>query len=78
MLLRLSGECCPGRLAFILEGGYDLGRLAGGVSAVLETLIRGDEPSPLPEKGSGAPSAETEAVIASVWERQGAFWKEPR
>jgi acetoin utilization deacetylase AcuC-like enzyme len=75
MLQRLGDECCPGRLAFVLEGGYDLGSLSRGVSAVLETLIIGADPSPaLPE---GAVGPETESAIAAVWETQGAFWSEP-
>jgi acetoin utilization deacetylase AcuC-like enzyme len=79
MIHRLSDECCPGCLAFVLEGGYDLGSLAHGVSAVLEALIVGADPSlAQPEAGNGPASPETESVLASVWENQRAFWKEPR
>jgi acetoin utilization deacetylase AcuC-like enzyme len=48
-LMGIAGECCPGRLAFALEGGYDLPALASGVSAVLRTLL-GEEPPPAGER----------------------------
>lgn len=35
---------CPGRLAFVLEGGYHLDSLAHGVRTVLEILAGGDAP----------------------------------
>ena len=41
ILRELSEECCPGRLALTLEGGYDHTALAEGVAAVLSSLIGG-------------------------------------
>jgi acetoin utilization deacetylase AcuC-like enzyme len=41
-LLEIAEECCPGRLAFLLEGGYDLTALSEGAASVLESLIRGE------------------------------------
>ncbi|MEW6034693.1 MAG: histone deacetylase [Chloroflexota bacterium] len=38
-LKRLSDECCPGRLAFTLEGGYNLAALAASIRATLEVLL---------------------------------------
>jgi len=80
MLLALSRECCPGRLAFVLEGGYDLPSIAAGVSAVLQALAD-DAPAGAPAEaqvaGAGA-SPETERVIESVLETQGEFWRELR
>jgi acetoin utilization deacetylase AcuC-like enzyme len=57
ILQELSDECCPGRLAFTLEGGYEHAALGEGVAAVLSGLIRGrdnnreDEPEN-PEPGN--------------------------
>jgi acetoin utilization deacetylase AcuC-like enzyme len=48
---RLADELCGGRLAFVLEGGYDLGALASSVVAVVTTLGGGtprDELGPPP------------------------------
>ena len=39
LLMQAAEECCPGRLVFILEGGYDLGGLASGVASVLTALL---------------------------------------
>ena len=41
ILQELAAECCPGRLAFTLEGGYDHAALGEGVAAVLSSLIQG-------------------------------------
>jgi len=35
---------CEGKVAFVLEGGYNLSSLAKGVHAVLEVLTGGDVP----------------------------------
>jgi len=47
---RIAHEHAGGRLAFVLEGGYDLESLAEGVHAVLRTLA-GEAPKPLEECG---------------------------
>ncbi len=78
LLQELSDECCPGRLAIVLEGGYDLPSIAHGVSAVLETLIVDAPPPDATGTGDGAASPETERVVASVLETQGAFWRVSR
>ena len=67
VLAGIAGECCPGRLVFALEGGYDLAALAGGVSAVLEALLAepgrvGPEAAELPESRDAA----TREAIAGV------------
>jgi acetoin utilization deacetylase AcuC-like enzyme len=84
ILLDLGGECCPGRLVFTLEGGYSLTSLAGGVSAVLETLVgrgsRGRAASgrgPSAEHDSAAPNAVTADVIDRVAATLGPYWKLP-
>ncbi len=51
-LKRLAAECCAGRMAMILEGGYDLRALAESGRAVLEELGRAaDEPIARPAAG---------------------------
>ena len=54
-LKRLAAECCAGRMAMILEGGYDLCALAESGRAVLEELGRAaDEPIAAPADGGRA------------------------
>ena len=72
VLRGLAAECCPGRLALALEGGYQLKALAEGVAAVLTRLL--DEQ---PESGigqSGPPDAATSRVIAAVRETLAPYW----
>jgi acetoin utilization deacetylase AcuC-like enzyme len=40
----IADQHCDGRLALVLEGGYNLNSLARGVHAVLEVLAGGDAP----------------------------------
>lgn len=42
----IADRHCDGRLALVLEGGYHLESLAGGVRAVLEVLAGGTPPEP--------------------------------
>jgi acetoin utilization deacetylase AcuC-like enzyme len=78
ILLAISAACCPGRLAFALEGGYDLAGLAEGVSAVLETLVLGGTAKAAPATvGHGEPSLETRAAIVEVLSTLRPFWKSP-
>jgi acetoin utilization deacetylase AcuC-like enzyme len=75
-LLALSGECCPDRLAFSLEGGYDLDNLARGVSAVLGMLAGGAGTGAVPDGGGvPEPSRQTRAVIDEVLKALRPFWK---
>jgi acetoin utilization deacetylase AcuC-like enzyme len=78
-LLDVSAQCCPGRLVFTLEGGYALGSLAGGVSAVLQSLVsRGTSgPGPAEKRGSPTPNPATAAVIDSVAAILRPYWKLP-
>jgi acetoin utilization deacetylase AcuC-like enzyme len=59
-LREVAEACCPGRLVFTLEGGYDLAALASGVAAVLRTLL-GEDPPPL---GAQPADQSTRSVIA--------------
>jgi len=71
ILARIAAECCPGRLAFALEGGYDLAALAGGVSAVLEALLaEGAGPAPAP----ACPPEATRQGIGAVRATLAPYW----
>ena len=45
----VADQVCGGRLVAVLEGGYDLGGLAGGVAAMVEAMERAGEPREWPE-----------------------------
>jgi acetoin utilization deacetylase AcuC-like enzyme len=72
VLRGLAAECCPGRLALALEGGYQLKALGEGVFAVLVELLDG---RPDAETGQpGSPDAATSRVIAAVRETLAPYW----
>jgi acetoin utilization deacetylase AcuC-like enzyme len=64
-LMRLAQEHCAGRLTFVLEGGYHLAALAGGVTTVLRTLLGETN---LPDTLGSAPRPEPD-----IAERLGRF-----
>ena len=66
--LRLAQELCEGRLAFVLEGGYDRGATARAVEAVLRAVL--DEEAPAVGDGSERAAA----AIARAREVQSAYW----
>jgi acetoin utilization deacetylase AcuC-like enzyme len=70
VLAEVAGECCPGRLAFALEGGYDLPALAAGVAAVLRTLL-GEAPPPVPR---GEPDRATREILARLRIQLAPYW----
>ena len=74
VLLELSAACCPGRLVFTLEGGYAMDSLAGGVSAVLETLVGGSRPG---TDRSAAPNEVTADVIGQAVKILAPWWRLP-
>ena len=47
-LLAIAEQSCPGRVALVLEGGYDLPTLKNGVREVLGRLAR-EVPAPIPD-----------------------------
>jgi acetoin utilization deacetylase AcuC-like enzyme len=51
-------------VGYVLEGGYDLNALAGGVAASLETLVAGDAPDSHPR---GELVERAAAVIGERW-----------
>jgi len=84
ILQELAEECCPGRLAFTLEGGYDQTALSEGVAAVLSSLIRGRDGDPVagrdPAAGStyaeaGGAQPETRQVVGELRRVLSAYWK---
>jgi acetoin utilization deacetylase AcuC-like enzyme len=70
LLAGLAGECCPGRLVFALEGGYDLQALASGVAAVLAALLGG---GPAPEEELPADGA-TRRVLERLRVQLAGHW----
>lgn len=67
-LLEAARRHCDGRLAFVLEGGYDRRATATGVEAVLRAVL--DEEAP--EIAAAAPRAAP--AIKRARETQAAFW----
>lgn len=39
MLIALAGELCSGRIAFVMEGGYNLEALSGGIANIARALL---------------------------------------
>jgi acetoin utilization deacetylase AcuC-like enzyme len=69
-LLEMAAASCPGRLAFVLEGGYDIEALTGGVREVLGRLGR-------PERRPAAEPAASEATrreLEPCFRAFGAHW----
>jgi acetoin utilization deacetylase AcuC-like enzyme len=59
-LAALAGEICGGRIALVLEGGYSLPALAGGVVASLRALLGRDPGAdPLGPAGTAEPDLST-------------------
>jgi acetoin utilization deacetylase AcuC-like enzyme len=79
LLQDLAEECCPGRIAVALEGGYDHTALTEGVAAVLSSLIQGGEDSrDLGVEQSSASTrveAETLEVVQELRRVLSPFWK---
>jgi acetoin utilization deacetylase AcuC-like enzyme len=75
VLVEAAEACCPGRLVFALEGGYDLQALASGVAAVLRALL-GEEPAaPVdrpPDRSTQAVIGRLRALLAPRWSALGA------
>jgi acetoin utilization deacetylase AcuC-like enzyme len=85
VLLGLAGQCCPGRIAFTLEGGYDHAALSEGVAAVLRVLVEGKasgraggegrrNAGPEEAAAQGGPSAETRRVVREVRRELSPYW----
>ncbi len=64
----LARELCAGKLAFVLEGGYDRGASGRAVEAVLRAVTEERAPEP------GGKSKRAVAAVARARETQAAFW----
>jgi len=67
----LAAETAGGRIAAVLEGGYDLRALAEGVDTVVAAM-RGATRSPPPATGE---ARRVESVLARVRAAQAAYWR---
>lgn len=72
-LLDLADECCNGRIAFVLEGGYHLEGLRDSVRVVLDTLL--DDSGKSSVDPGEAPSPEGKAAIDKAKQIHGELWK---
>ena len=70
MLLRLAEKHCGGKIAFLLEGGYDLAALKNSVLAVLQQM-KGPAAAQI-SVGSGGESVQS--LIRNVLEFQEKYW----
>jgi acetoin utilization deacetylase AcuC-like enzyme len=66
--VRLAQDLCDGKLAFVLEGGYDRAATASSVEAVLRAVL--DERAP--EAGAGTERGA--AAVERARETQAAYW----
>ncbi|HEY2904789.1 MAG TPA: histone deacetylase [Vicinamibacterales bacterium] len=71
----VADECCAGRMALVVEGGYDLEALAASLDAVAETLSGPTAPARWPRSGiastRGRASADaTKRALAPFWQLQ--------
>ncbi|OGD15628.1 MAG: hypothetical protein A2W20_07010 [Candidatus Aminicenantes bacterium RBG_16_66_30] len=70
-LLAMAERTAAGRLALVLEGGYDLAALTNGVREVLKALSRGTAPagdSPLPSDALRVELREARATFRAKWD----------
>jgi acetoin utilization deacetylase AcuC-like enzyme len=78
ILQELSEECCPGRLVFTLEGGYDHAALSEGVAAVLSSLVQGRDGGSETggkEAAADAPGTETRQVTQELSRVLSQYWQ---
>jgi len=71
--VRLAQELCGGKLAFVLEGGYDRTATSLSVEAVLRTVL--DETAPDIAAGATNGTEKAAAAIARAREVQSAHWE---
>src|SRR5207247_2543231 len=67
----LAAECAGGRIAAVLEGGYDLAAIVEGVDATLAAM-RGAVHAPPPATGD---ARRAERVLARVRAAQAPYWR---
>jgi acetoin utilization deacetylase AcuC-like enzyme len=66
----IAEECCGGRLAAVLEGGYNTISLAQSVASVLDVFM-GKEPL---RKGQSTPDPKVRGRLEDVKKIQSQFW----
>jgi acetoin utilization deacetylase AcuC-like enzyme len=65
-LIEVANEACDGRVVLLLEGGYDLDVLKGGVTAAARLLVgAGRQPDPL-GSGPGASEPSVSEILEGV------------
>jgi acetoin utilization deacetylase AcuC-like enzyme len=75
VLLGLAARTAGGRLAIVLEGGYDLPSLRDGVGAVLKALGNGPGKAALEEPRTGAPGTPSPSLRVELEEALRVFRK---
>jgi acetoin utilization deacetylase AcuC-like enzyme len=68
VLLNCAYDTANGRLACVLEGGYDLDALRTSTAHVLDALGRGPSPEPYPDVAAGPITALVRRVHGARWE----------
>ena len=71
-LRAVAAECCEGKMAVVVEGGYDLHALSASLDAVVETLTSPHAPAHWPAGGmrsdrGAAAAAATTGALADLW-----------
>jgi len=80
-LMAMAERTASGRLALVLEGGYDLAALREGVRAVLRALANGDSPSRSEAAGGGSPLSPSPSLRVELEEPLRTFrrkWELPQ
>jgi acetoin utilization deacetylase AcuC-like enzyme len=72
-LRRVAEEYCDGRIAAIVEGGYDLRALAESMNAAIDALAGSSEPARWPQ--ASAPSARGRASVSAARKALASYWK---
>jgi acetoin utilization deacetylase AcuC-like enzyme len=73
-LRAVAEECCRGRIAMVVEGGYDLQALAASLDAVIDTLSAPASASPAQWPSSGVTSNRGRESVAAVRQTLAPFW----
>jgi len=76
-IMAVAEECCGGKIAVVLEGGYNLKALTEGVSSVLQALLR-EEPvagDRTATTDAAAADAATNSVLDEVTAVQSSYWR---
>jgi acetoin utilization deacetylase AcuC-like enzyme len=74
-IMDIAEQCCDGRIAFTLEGGYNLKALTEGLSSVLQALLSDREAR---EQDELSIDSATAAIMNEVRAVQGEYWSSVR